>query len=204
MLLIPVEKKDSPHRVADLEGEEGTRSSRLANAHGLPRVMSPLVGGGRCCKEEVVAEGRLLAWKRHDRADPCASGPCFEAGSGKRLLRCSGIVSCRLTENAKGRERWGEGGGAEATQSMETSKEAVAALLKKKVALPGNEEPMVGSISTVDMVEEIVSERQEVVPGPMKDEGESLAYGGLGGGGTDEVRGFDLFRGRGPNVTAMT
>jgi hypothetical protein len=204
LLLIPVKKKDSPHRVADLEGEEGTRSSRLANAHGLPRVMSPLVGGGRCCKEEVVAEGRLLAWKRHDRANPCASGPCFEASSGKSLLRCSGIVSCRLTESAEGRERWGEGGEAEATQSMETSKEAVAALLKKKVALPGNEEPMVGSISTVDMVEEIISERQEVVPGPMKDEGESLAYGGLGGGDTDEVRGFDLFRVRGPNATAMT
>ena len=77
MLLIPVKKKDSPHRVADLEGEEGTRSSRLANAHGLPRVMSPLMGGGRDNKEEMIAEDRLLAWERRNHANVCTSGPCF-------------------------------------------------------------------------------------------------------------------------------
>jgi hypothetical protein len=203
LLLIPVKEKDSPHRVADLEGEEGTGSSCLPNAHGLPRVMSPLVGGGRCCKEEVVAEDRLLAWEGRNRANPCASGPCFEASSGKRLLRCSGIMSCRVTKSAKGRERWGEGGEAEATQSMETTEEVVAALLKKEVALLGDENPMVGSIGTVDMVQKMVSERQKVVPSPMKDKGEGLTSGGLGGG-TDEMRDFDSFRGRGPDVTAMT
>ena len=112
-------------------------------------------------------------------------------------------MSCRVTKSAKGRESWGEGGEAEATQSMETTEEVVGALLKKEVALLGDEKPMVGSIGTVDMVEEMISERQEVIPSPMKDQGESLACGGLGGG-TDEVRGFDSFRGRGPNVTAMT
>ena len=159
MLLIPVEEEDSPHRVANLEGEKGTRSSCLANAHGLPRVMSPLVGGGRCCKDEMIAEGRLLTWERRNRANICTSGPCFEASSSKRLLRCGGIMSCRVTKSAKGRERWGEGGEAEATQSMEATEEVVAALLKKEVALLGDENPMVGSIGTVDMVQKMVSER---------------------------------------------
>ena len=77
LLLIPVEEEDSPHRVANLEGEEGARSSCLPNANSLPRVMSPLMGGGRDNKEEMIAEDRLLAWERRNHANPCTDGPCF-------------------------------------------------------------------------------------------------------------------------------
>jgi hypothetical protein len=77
LLLIPVEEEDSPHRVANLKREEGTRSSCLPNANSLPRVMSPLMGGGRDNKEEMIAEDRLLAWERRNHANPCTGGPCF-------------------------------------------------------------------------------------------------------------------------------
>ena len=79
----------------------------------------------------------------------------------------------------------------------------MAALLEEEVALLGDEHPMVGSISTVDVIQKMVSERQKVVTSPLEDKGEGFTSRGRGES-TDRMRGLDSFGVRGPGVTAAS
>ena len=112
-------------------------------------------------------------------------------------------MSSRVTESAEGWERWGEGGKAEATQSMKALKKTVAASLEEEVALLGNEHPIVGSISTVDVIQKMVSEGQKVVTSPLEDKGEGFTSRGRGES-TDRMRDLNSFGVRGPGVTAAS
>jgi len=112
-------------------------------------------------------------------------------------------MSSRVTESAEGWERWGEGGKAEATQSMKALEEAVAALLEEEVALLGNEHPMVGSIGTVDVIQKMVSEGQEIISSPLENDSEGFTSRRRREG-TDRVRAIKSFRVRGLGVAAAS
>ena len=85
LLLEPVEEKNSPHRVPNLEGEEWARSGSLANADGFPRVMGPLTRDSGDDKEEMIAGNGLLAWKGGDSDNISTSGPCIRKSDIERL-----------------------------------------------------------------------------------------------------------------------
>ena len=129
LLLEPVEEKNSPHRVPDMEREEWARSGSLANADGFPRVMGPLTRDSENDKEEMVAGNGLLAWKGGDRDNSSTSRPCIRKSSIERMPGCGSIVDSRVVKIAKGGERRREGGKTEAAPPIEAVMKAKPASL---------------------------------------------------------------------------
>jgi len=174
LLLEPVEEKNPPHRVPNLEGEERARSGSLPNADGLPRVVRPLMRDGRNDKEEVIAGDSLLAWEGGNHANIGTSGPCIRNSSIEGLPRCGGIEGGRVAKIAKGWERWCEGGKTEATQSMKAVKKAETASLETEVTSLRGKRTIVGLIGTVDVIKKMVGEGQEVISSPVEDDSEGF------------------------------
>ena len=176
LLLEPVEEKNSPHRVPDLEREEWARSGSLPNADGFPRVMGPLTRGSGDDKEEMVAGNGLLAWKGGDRDNNSTGSPSIRESNIERMPGCDSIMDSRVVKIAKGGERWCEGGETEATPSMKAMMEAEAASLETEVSSLRGKRPVVGLVGTVDVIEKMIGEGQKVVSSPVKDDTESLTY----------------------------
>ena len=86
---------------------------------------------------------------------------------------------------------------------MKALKKTVAASLKEEVTLLGNKHPIVGLISTVDVIQKVVSEGQEIVTSPLEDNGEGFTSRGRGES-TDRMRDLNSFGVRGPGVTAAS
>jgi len=174
LLLEPVEEKNPPHRVPNLKGEEWARSGSLPNADGLPRVVRPLMRDSGNDKEEVIAGDSLLAWKGGNSANIGTSGPCIRNSNIEGLPRCGGIMGGRVVKIAKRGERWCEGGETEATPSMKAVMKAKAASLETEVSSLRGERPVVSFVGTVDVIEKMVGEGQEVISSPVEDDSESF------------------------------
>ena len=176
LLLEPVEEKDPPHRVPNLEGEEWARSGSLPNADGFPRVVGPLTRDSGNDKEEVIAGNGLLAWKGGNSDNISTSGPCIRKSDIERLPRCGSIMDGRVVKIAEGGERWCEGGKTEATPPMKAVMKAKAASLETKVSSLRDERPVVSLVGTVDVIEKMIGEGQKVVSSPVENDSESLTY----------------------------
>ena len=86
---------------------------------------------------------------------------------------------------------------------MKALEKTVAASLEEEVALLGDKHPIVGLISTVDVIQKVVSEGQEVITSPLEDNGEGFTSRGRGES-TDRMRDLNSFGVRGPGVTAAS
>ena len=79
----------------------------------------------------------------------------------------------------------------------------MAASLEEEVTSLGNKHTIVGLIGTVDVIQKVVSEGQEVITSPLEDDGEGFTSRRRGEG-TDRVRDLNSFRVGGPGVTAAS